>query len=133
MKIEVVTPEKPALSADVDELVAPGVRGEFGILPGHAPFVSALRPGVLVTKKGAKRQVLAVGSGFAEVDGHDKIVVLTQSAALAEDIDTARVQKELADAEQALKDFRPDGGASRAELEARRDWAQARLDARARA
>jgi F-type H+-transporting ATPase subunit epsilon len=119
VKIEVVTPEKSLLSTDADELVAPGVRGEFGILPGHTPFVSALKPGVLVARKGQKRQTFAVGPGYAEVDGHDKIVVLTQSAVAAEDVDTARAQKDL---EEAVKEGK----------ESAREWAQARLDARSR-
>jgi F-type H+-transporting ATPase subunit epsilon len=119
MKVEVVTPEKAALSTDADELVAPGVRGEFGILPGHTPFVSALKPGVLMARKGQKRQLFAIGAGYAEVDGHDKIVVLTQTAVAAEDIDTAAAQRDL---EHAVKEGK----------EAAREWAQARLDARNR-
>jgi F-type H+-transporting ATPase subunit epsilon len=117
VKIEVVTPTSTALSTEADELVAPGVSGEFGILPGHTPFVSALKPGVLVARKGQKRQVFAVGAGYAEVDGHDKIVVLTQNAVPADDIDTAAAQRELEDAHKAGKSS---------------EWAQARLDARSR-
>ena len=123
MKIEVVTPQKAILSTDADELVAPGVAGEFGILPGHTPFVSALKPGVLVARKGTKRQVYAVGAGYAEVDGHDKIVVLTQHAVAADDVDAAGAQKDLEEADRALKD-------GKTEAAAQHDWAQARLDAR---
>jgi F-type H+-transporting ATPase subunit epsilon len=125
MKVEVVTPDRAALSTDADELVAPGVRGEFGILPGHTPFVSALKAGVLVARKGQKRQVFAVGAGYAEVDGHDKIVVLAQNAVAAEDVDTARAQKDLEEADRALKEGKTEAASAR-------DWAQARLDARAR-
>jgi F-type H+-transporting ATPase subunit epsilon len=124
MKVEVVTPEKAALSTEADELVAPGVRGEFGILPGHTPFVTALKAGVLMARKGQKRQVYAIGAGYAEVDGHDKIVVLAQTAMAAEDIDAAAAQRDLDEADRALKD-----GKSAA---TQRDWAQARLDARSR-
>ena len=120
MKVEVVTPDKAALSTDADELVAPGVGGEFGILPGHTPFVSALRPGVLVARKGQKRQVFAVGAGYAEVDGHDKIVVLAQQAIAAEDIDSARAHQDL---DEAVREGQ----------ESARQWAQARIDARGRA
>jgi F-type H+-transporting ATPase subunit epsilon len=119
MKVEVVTPEKAALSTDADELVAPGVSGEFGILPGHTPFVTALKPGVLMARKGQKRQIFAIGAGYAEVDGHDKIVVLTQTAVAAEDVDTAAAQKDL---DAAVKEGK----------ETAREWAQARLDARNR-
>ncbi len=123
MKVEVVTPDKIALSTEADELTAPGLRGEFGILPGHTPFVSGLKAGVLVARKGQKRQVFAVGAGFAEVDGHDKIVVLTQQAIPAEEIDAGRAQKDLDDSDKELKDGQPDAAAHH-------DWAQARLDAR---
>jgi F-type H+-transporting ATPase subunit epsilon len=126
MKIEVVTPDKAALSTEADELVAPGVRGEFGILPGHTPFLSALKPGVLVARKGQKRQVFAVGAGYAEVDGHDRIVVLAQQAVPADEIDAARAQKDLEEGERALKEGRADAALQR-------DWAQARLDARSAA
>jgi len=119
VKVEVVTPEKAALSTEADELVAPGVRGEFGILSGHTPFISALKPGVLMARKGQKKQLFAIGAGYAEVDGHDKIVVLTQTAVRAEDIDTAAAQKDL---DAAVKEGK----------EAAREWAQARLDARSR-
>jgi F-type H+-transporting ATPase subunit epsilon len=121
VKVEVVTPESSALSTDADELVAPGVRGEFGILPGHTPFVSALKAGVLMARKGQKKQIFAIGAGYAEVDGHDKIVVLTQKALPVDEIDAAAAQKELEDANKDGKD------------PAVREWAQARVDARNRA
>jgi F-type H+-transporting ATPase subunit epsilon len=123
VKVEVVTPDKAVLSTDADEVVAPGVRGEFGILPGHTPFMTALKPGVLVTKKAGKRQVYAVGAGYAEIDGHDKIVVLTQQAVPADEVDGPRAQKDLEEADRALKDGKLDAAPQR-------DWAQARLDAR---
>ena len=127
MKIEVVTPSGTAVSTDADEVVAPGARGEFGILPGHTPFVSALKPGVLSLKTKGQRRVFAVGAGFAEVN-HDTIVVLTQQATAADDVDAGRAQKELDEATGALAN--PPAGASTDELTARRDWAQARIDAR---
>jgi F-type H+-transporting ATPase subunit epsilon len=122
MNLEVVTPKGTAVTAEVDEVTAPGVRGEFGVLPGHTPFVTALRPGVLSWKKAGKRGVLAVAAGFAEVNGKDKIVVLTQSSATPDEIDAAAVQKELEELDRT--------GAPREDVEARRAWAQARLDAR---
>jgi F0F1-type ATP synthase epsilon subunit len=74
---------------------------------------------VLVARKGQKRQIFAIGPGYAEVDGHDKIVVLTQNAVAAENVDAARAQKDL---DEAVKEGK----------ETAREWAQARLDARAR-
>ena len=139
MNLEVVTPKGQAAVAEADEVTAPGVRGEFGVLPGHTPFVSALRPGVLTWKqKGGKKGVLAVGSGFAEVNGKDKVVVLTQYAASPDEIDAGETKRELEEADKALKEWKaPDpsvqgaaSGPSREEIETRRAWAQARLDAK---
>jgi F-type H+-transporting ATPase subunit epsilon len=143
MQLEVVTPRGVAVSTDADEVTAPGARGEFGVLPGHTPFIAALRPGVLSYRKGGKREVLAVGAGFAEVSGKDRVVVLTQLAADTRDADAKRepgsapidareAQRDLDDAERALKEGKQvEGGPTREEWESRRAWAQARLDARA--
>jgi F-type H+-transporting ATPase subunit epsilon len=135
MHVEVVTPRGTAVSAEADELTAPGARGEFGVLPGHTPFVSALKPGVLSFRAKGQRTVLAVGAGFAEVSGHDRIVVLAENVAKPDEIDAAQVQKELDEADKALKEWKAveAGGPSRGAIEARRAWAQARLDARAAA
>ncbi|HZS38202.1 MAG TPA: ATP synthase F1 subunit epsilon [Polyangia bacterium] len=149
MKVEIVTPRGLAVSTDADEVTAPGVRGEFGVLPGHTPFIAALKPGVLSFRKGGKREVLAVGAGFAEVSGKDRVVVLTQQAADTREadakrelgvqaIDAAQAQRDLEEAERALKDGKfgtgdNGGGPTREEWEARRAWAQARLDARSAA
>jgi len=149
MQLEIVTPRGVAVSTEADEVVAPGARGEFGVLPGHTPFIAALKAGVLTYRKGPRREVLAVGPGYAEVSGHDRVVVLTQAAAdthSPEDrrepgsqaIDAAQAQRDLDEAERALKEGKPvsgesGGGPSREELEARRAWAQARLDARSAA
>jgi len=128
MKVDVVTPFGPALSTDAEEVTVPGLRGEFGVLPGHTPFVSALKAGVVSYKAKGKRGVLAVGPGFAEVDGKDDVVILTQQATAAESIDVAAAQRELDEADRQLKDASEAG--ARSELEARRAWAQARLDAK---
>jgi F-type H+-transporting ATPase subunit epsilon len=142
MQLEVVTPRGTAVTDEADEVTAPGVRGEFGVLPGHTPFVTALKPGVITWKqRGAVRGVYAVGAGFAEVSGHDRIVVLAQSATSADEVDAAQAQKDLDDAERQLKDWKaPDPNApaaasapSRETIEAARAWAQARLDAAATA
>jgi F-type H+-transporting ATPase subunit epsilon len=135
VQFEVVTPKGTALTTEADEVIAPGVRGEFGVLPGHTPFLSALKPGVLQWKSKGKTGVMAVGPGYAEVNGHDKVVVLTQQAAPVEQIDIAGAQKDLDEADRQLKEWRaPEAGAApgvtREELDAKRAWAQARLDAK---
>jgi F-type H+-transporting ATPase subunit epsilon len=131
MQLEVVTPSGVAAAAEADEITAPGVRGEFGVLPGHTAFLSALKPGVLSWKSKGKKGTLAVGPGYAEVNGKDKVVVLTQLAATVEQIDPAQAQKDLDEADKLLKDWKPtEGGPSRESLEGKRAWAQARLDTR---
>jgi F-type H+-transporting ATPase subunit epsilon len=138
VRLDVVTPKGSVLSSEIDEVSLPGVRGEFGILPGHTPFVSALKPGVLVyrEKGGQTKKTFAVGAGFAEVVGggaDGQVTVLSNRALLGSDVDAAEAQKALAEAEAQLKEFRPGGEESTGELEDRAAWARAQLDAKAQA
>jgi len=79
-RFELVTPERMALSEDVTQVLVPGVEGEFTVLPGHAPVISALRPGVIeVVEPDATRTRIYVKGGFAEVDA-DRLTVLAERA-----------------------------------------------------
>lgn len=129
MRLEVVTPKGTLLSQEADEVTAPGVLGEFGVLPGHVPFLTGLRPGVLSYRHGGSSGVVAVGAGYVEVAG-DRVVVLAGLGQLAADIDTAAAQAEL-DAAQKKLDAHAEDDGLRTELEAQRGWAQARLEAAA--
>ena len=80
MQLEVLTPQRTALNADVDEVTVPGLAGEFGVLPGHTPFLTALKKGTLSWRGKSGSGSLAIGPGYCEVDGKDRIVVLTNSA-----------------------------------------------------
>ena len=101
LKLEIVTPEKRILDAEVDSVTVPTASGEAGILPHHAPLISALKPGVLsYTSKGAVEK-LAVTGGFVEVNG-DKVAVLADSAESADEIDAAAARSERDIAEKAL-------------------------------
>jgi F-type H+-transporting ATPase subunit epsilon len=80
MQLEVLTPQRTAVTAEVDEVTVPGLAGEFGVLPGHTPFLTALKPGLLTWKGKGGTGVLQIGNGYCEVDGKDRIIVLTQSA-----------------------------------------------------
>jgi F-type H+-transporting ATPase subunit epsilon len=80
MQLEVLTPQRTALNADVDEVTVPGLAGEFGVLPGHTPFLTACKAGTLSWRGKSGAGSLQIGDGYCEVDGKDKIVVLTQSA-----------------------------------------------------
>ena len=78
MHLEIVTPEKPIVSTEIDELVAPGAMGEFGVLPGHTTLFSALGSGRLVYYQGNQSKSLEVSGGFAEVC-NDRITVMADS------------------------------------------------------
>ena len=101
IKLEIVTPEKEAFSEEVDSTVIPGIDGELGILPAHAPLVTILQPGELAYTKNGETHHLAVGHGFVEVS--DNVVAVMADVALAEEeIDEAAVEAALRRAEEAL-------------------------------
>ena len=84
-KFELVTPERMALSQDATQVLVPGVEGEFTVLPGHAPVISALRPGVIevtLAESGETERIFVKG-GFAEVDA-DRVTVLAERALAVE-------------------------------------------------
>jgi F-type H+-transporting ATPase subunit epsilon len=100
--LEIVTPRGRALTAMVDEVTAPSVAGEFGVLPGHLPILAALRTGLVTYKQGGETKRCAVGSGFAEA-GPDRLVMLTNEYAARENVDPVLVRKELAEVQQQLQ------------------------------
>ncbi len=91
IKFEIVTAERVVYSDEVDLLVAPGIEGQLGILPHHAPLMTMLQPGEIMIRKGSEEQSMFVSGGFLEVRG-DKIVILADSAERAEEIDTDRAE-----------------------------------------
>jgi F-type H+-transporting ATPase subunit epsilon len=91
IRLEFVTPERTIVHDDVDELVLPGEAGDFGVLPGHAPMLAALRIGPMWYRKGADKLFAFVAGGVAEVVG-DRVTVLAQVAERADDIDQARAE-----------------------------------------
>lgn len=100
--LEVVTPEKQLLSQQVDEVIAPGSEGEFGVLPGHCHFLSTLRIGELRYRVGDHTNHMAVLWGYAEVTP-TKVTVMAEIAEKAEDIDIERATAKVAEAEQRLQ------------------------------
>lgn len=107
IRLELVTPERLLVSEDVDEVIAPGHEGEFGVLPEHTPFMAVLSIGILRYRKGGDVRKLAVGGGFAEVTP-GRVVVLADVAERAEEIDVDRARQAHARAEAALKDLSMD-------------------------
>ncbi|RMG05129.1 MAG: F0F1 ATP synthase subunit epsilon [Nitrospirae bacterium] len=102
LMLEIVTPYGAVLKEEVDEVVAPGSEGEFGVLPGHVPFVTTLKIGMLLYKKGGSTGYVFVNSGYSEVTS-DKVLILADSAEKAEDIDVERAKEAMRRAEELLK------------------------------
>jgi len=102
IELEIVTPKGRALSASVDEVTAPSVKGEFGVLPGHLPLLAALRTGIVTYRTGTETKKCAVGAGFAEV-GPEKLLVLTDEYTERDRIDPVLVRKELGEVQQELQ------------------------------
>ena len=101
-KFELVTPERMVVSQDASQVVVPGVEGEFTVLPGHAPVISALRPGVVDATLGDARNIrVFVKGGFAEVDA-DRLIVLAERALDAETMGAEEIAAELQVAETEL-------------------------------
>ena len=92
MMLDIVTPERKLVSAEVDEVTAPGFYGEFGVLPQHTPYLCQLGVGVLSYRTGSARYFVSIIEGYAEV-GPDRITILAESAERAEDIDAGRAQE----------------------------------------
>ncbi|WP_243544416.1 F0F1 ATP synthase subunit epsilon [Pseudodesulfovibrio tunisiensis] len=92
LNLEIVTPDRKVLSEEVEYVGAPGVLGEFGILPNHVPFLSALGIGNLHYKQDGKAHFVFVAGGFAEVN-HNKVTVLAEVAEMATEIDIDRATK----------------------------------------
>lgn len=100
--LEVVTPEHLLLSKQVDEVIAPGSDGEFGVLPDHAAFLTTLKIGELQYKIGDTWSYMSVLWGYAEVNP-TKVTILAEIAEKAEDINVERAAQKVAEAEQRLQ------------------------------
>ncbi len=104
VEFELVSPERLLLSEPVEMVVVPGVEGDFGVLPGHAPMISTLRPGVIsIYEGGAARTRIFVAGGFAEVTP-ERCTVLAESAVPLAEIDRAEVEGQIATLEQEVTD-----------------------------
>lgn len=99
--LEIVTPDRLVMSKQVDYVACPGFEGEFGVLPNHIPFLSALKIGNLYFKTGGKAHYVFVSGGFADVSA-GKVTILAESAEKAEEIDIERARKAKERAEARL-------------------------------
>ena len=143
IQLEIVTPRGRALSVVVDEVTAPSVAGEFGVLPGHLQLLAALRTGIVTYRQGGETKRCAVGGGFAEA-GPDRMVLLTDEYTERSGIDPVVVRKDLAEVEEQLRQLAnvpmvsPDAAgadatvaearARRGALIARENWLAAQLE-----
>jgi F-type H+-transporting ATPase subunit epsilon len=107
LHFEFVSPESVLFSGDVDQVDLPGIEGDLGILPNHAPIVTALRPGIITIFRGGTKEPVVVIGGFAEV-GPSGLTVLADKAVARADFDMALLGDEIRDAEEDLADCSDD-------------------------
>lgn len=100
-KVELVTPRGIVLDKMVEEVIAPGMMGEFGVLTGHTPMLTFIKPGIFSYLESDRFVKYVVGSGFCEVL-KDSVMVLVDEAHAAESIDKAQATEELAVLEKQL-------------------------------
>ena len=103
LHLEFVSPESVLFSGDVDQVDLPGAEGDMGILAGHAPLVTTLRPGIVTIYRGGAREAVVLTGGFAEV-GPAGLTVLADRAVAREDFDTATLASEIKDTEEDVAD-----------------------------
>ena len=101
MQLQIITAEREVFSGEVDALVAPGVAGQLGILPNHAPLMTVLQPGELLVRTGGDDSYLALTGGYLEVLGN-QVIVLADAAEDVDEIDEARAQEALARAQERI-------------------------------
>jgi len=142
MKFSLTTPRGALVDTEVEEITAPGEIGEMGILPGHVPLMSVLKPGVLTYRTADHTGVVAVGQGFLQVaplptsgDAHakDRVLVLVDQATAASDVDRPAAERDLAEADRELTAWKGELDGAYVALLIRRQWAAARVDAAGRA
>jgi F-type H+-transporting ATPase subunit epsilon len=128
LSLEVVTPTGPVVKIEVDQVEAPSVMGEFGVLPGHLPLLAALDAGVVRYRTAGKIVALAIGPGFAEA-GPDKVTVLTDAALDGSEVDVSSVKTERDELLKRIESTSADVGTEFDELLRKRKWCDAQLDA----
>ena len=128
LTLEIVTPLGVALHETVDQVEAPSVAGELGVLPGHLPLLAGLRMGLVTLHHGADETRIAVADGFVEV-ASDRVLLLTDKYAKKDDIDPVGVKVELREASEKIEKYvgEPGSPAWRA-LVADENWAAVRLE-----
>ena len=101
MRLEIITAEGRVYADEVEVLVAPGIDGELGILPHHAPLMTALQPGEIMIRKEGDETYLAVTGGFLEVMGN-QVTILADACERSDEIDEERARTAMQQAEERL-------------------------------
>ena len=99
--VDIVTAERRVMSGEADEVIAPGIEGYLGILPGHAPLMTMLAPGELAIKRGDETEYLSVTGGYLEVL-RNRVTVLADACERAEEIDIERARQAMERARERL-------------------------------
>ena len=106
LHFDLVSPEKLVFSGEVEQVDVPGMEGDFGVLAGHAPYVSTLRPGILTVHGAGGAQKIVVLGGFAEVSAQG-LTVLAELAESVEEIDRAMIAKRISEMEERVAKLEP--------------------------
>ncbi len=114
LKFELVSPEKLLKSGDVQQVTVPGTEGDFTVLPGHAPVLSTVRPGVVVVVDGGGEEKIFVRGGFAEASPAGLTVLAEQAIPLAE-LDAEALAQQIQNAEEDVADAKTDDSRQRAQ------------------
>ncbi len=101
LKLDIVTAERVVFSGDVDIVVVPGIEGQMGVMPHHAPLMTSLIAGQIIARKGKDEYDLAVSGGFIEVQP-DRVIILADAAERAEEINIARAEEAKRRAQELL-------------------------------
>lgn len=131
LKLEIVTAERQVFSDEVNAVIAPGVEGQLGILPHHAPLMSMLQPGELIIKKDDEENFLFVSGGFLEVRP-DKVIILADACERCEEINISRAEQARQRAEERLHLHTPGIDHSIAEAALRRSLVRLKVAERVR-
>ena len=107
LHFEFVSPESVLFSGDVDQVDLPGIEGDLGVLPGHAPMVTLLRPGIVTIVREGQREPVVVVGGFAEM-GPGGLTVLADRAGAREDFDLVSLADDIRDTEEDVADCKDD-------------------------
>lgn len=128
IRCEIVSQDRMVYEGDADIVVLPGMDGEMGILPHHAPLLTTLKFGLIKVRAKGEEQVFTVAGGVAEVQP-EIVTVLADAAENVQEIDVTRAEAARKRAEEALSSVRPEDVDAYLALEAALRRSNLRLDA----